>query len=334
MKKVAFAEDIEPSRQETRAKPSGTFQKKGLLEGQVHSNEYSSAIDSITSMLGCTDIRSLFRLMPALFDSVVKIELEIHKEHEPMRIGAVVDSERVYFTAQSNLDDPLEKTLVPLILTDSAEPRRIGDMHLLSFRPLRLNPLNPNDEAETGKVLDIFGSLVARTIDAKLDGLTALPQRKYFDRSLEEHAAAFRSEGRNFSLITIDIDHFKRINDDDGHMEGDRVLSSVARILHNGVRGRTDCMDMVFRTGGEEFAILLPDVGMVEASKIAERLRLMVKAHEFNVSHRVTCSFGVAEASEALDAASVGEEVCRLADDRLYMAKGNGRDSVFPRIDC
>jgi diguanylate cyclase (GGDEF)-like protein len=196
-------------------------------------------------------------------------------------------------------------------------------MHIMSFYPLNLG--GQTDDRETAKVLDVLGSLVAKTIDAKLDGLTALPVRKYFDRSLDEHIARFASEGRNFSLISLDLDHFKDINDKHGHSAGDLVLAALARILHNGVRARSECTDTVFRTGGEEFSIILSDVSRDEAARIAERLRNAIKVHDFGMP--VTCSFGVADILE-VPGETPGAAIYKLADDRLYIAKSTGRDSV------
>jgi diguanylate cyclase (GGDEF)-like protein len=327
MKRIAFAHEAAPPAAGHRPQQSGTFQRK-LLEGHALSEDYRVALEFVTEKVSCTDLRELLRLIPAVFESAVKVEIELNREPEPLRFGAVVDAERIYFTVQSNLDDALEKARVPLVIADGGEMRRIGDMHVLSFRPLSLNTANPNDGPETARVLDLLGSLVARTIDARLDGLTMLPQRKYFDRSLEEHAARFASERKNFSLILIDIDHFKRINDGFGHKKGDEVLAAVARILHNGVRARSECMDMVFRHGGEEFAVVLPEVSRSEAAGIAERLRAAIKAHDFGIGRAVTCSFGVADASESATPQAAAQEVSRLADERLYLAKRGGRDSV------
>ncbi len=330
MKRLSFAHGSDPAMGAQRNMPSGTFSRGSLVEPHPHSEEYRSAVDRITSKMGCTDIRDLFRLLPEIFDSVVKVEMEIDNHgSEPLRIGAVVDSERVYFTPTSNVNDPLERTVVPMVLKETHLTRRIGVMSVLSFHPLALNPENDNDRFETEKALGIFSSLVARTIDAKLDGLTALPLRKYFDRTLEEQVSHFRSEGRNFSLILVDLDHFKRVNDEFGHPKGDAVLSAAAMILHNGIRGRSECPDRVFRTGGEEFAVLLPDVPREEAAKIAERLRLAMKEHDFGLQRPMTCSVGLADASEVAGSADIGNALYHLADERLYQAKKGGRDSVI-----
>ncbi|MFN7990851.1 MAG: GGDEF domain-containing protein [Candidatus Micrarchaeia archaeon] len=322
MKRLAFVKGSEAS--PTERKPthsSGTFRS---TEDRVHSWEYSAAIDRITSKMDCTDMRELLRLVPECFKGVLRVEIELGSDKV---IAAYVEESKVVFTAPAD-DDRFVKTAVPLIIKHSGRVKQIGEMRIGSFYPLQLGKDNPNDKEETRKVLDILGSLVARTIDAKMDGLTALPVRKYFEHSLAEHVSYHLCEGRNFSLITIDIDHFKDINDTFGHSTGDTVLAGIARVLHNGVRARSECTDAVFRIGGEEFAILLLDVPREEAARIAERLRMSIREHDFGIGRPVTCSFGVADVKEVAPSISSGDDLFDLADDRLYRAKESGRDSV------
>ncbi len=337
MKKVSYASEEHARLSERTTGTSGTFLKNVLTESAQSSAAYSRAIERISSMVECTDMRDLLRLLPELFDGVVKVEIDILRmDSQPIQlINALVDKERVYFTGVSNREEPFAIKKVPMVLKHGEECTSIGDMHVLGFRPISLGPENPNDPAETEKVLGRIGSLVAKTIDAVLDGLTALPIRKYFDRSLAEKASRFAAEGRNFSLIIIDLDHFKKVNDDFGHAGGDRVLAETAMVLMNGIRGREGCIDTLFRIGGEEFGILLSDVSIDEAARIAERLRMAVKAHDFKLSEPgsgkprpVTCSVGVADVREVASSEDLAGAIYGLADRRLYQAKGSGRDSV------
>jgi diguanylate cyclase (GGDEF)-like protein len=275
--------------------------------------------------MASTDIRELLRLVPECFGGVVKIEISRGNE---TFISAFVQEDKVIFSGASHADESFVKTDVHLVLKDALDSRTIGNMRIMSFVPLSLDIHSPGDRADTKKVLGMLSSLIARTIDAKLDGLTALPVRKYFQRTLEEHVARFLSDGRGFSLISADIDRFKDINDEFGHDAGDRVLSAIGRILHNSVRGRSDCTDSVFRNGGEEFGIILSDASIYEAISIGERFRLSIKSHDFGIGRTVTCSFGVAEISEVSGAGDLGKALYKLADERLYQAKDIGRDSV------
>ena len=308
-----------------RLRPARGFAGREGLTELMHPEGYGRAIERITSSMACTDIRDLLRLVPECFSGIVKIE--IGRNGEQPFVNAFVKEDKVIFSGSSHAEERFVKTVVPLVLKDAVESRTIGYMRILSFFPLCFDIHSPGDRADTKKVLGMLGSLIAKTIDAKLDGLTALPVKKYFDRTLEEHVARFHSEGRNFSLIMTDIDHFKKVNDEHGHPTGDKVLASIARLLQNGVRGRHDCTDTVFRAGGEEFPILLSGVSLDEATRVADRLRFSIKAHDFGLGRPVTCSFGVAEFSEVSGASEPGKALYELADARLYDAKIE-RDSV------
>ncbi len=316
---------------------SGTFLRKELAETRPASEAYSRALELFSDRAACTDMRDLLRLLPQIFEGVVKIEIDLERPgSKPLQLmSAVVDSERVFFTTSSDRGEPFAARKVPLMLMHGDVATSIGDMYVLGFRPISLDPASPNDVVETERILERIGSLMAKTIDAALDGLTALPIRKYFDRSIAERSARFRTDGKAFSLILIDLDHFKKVNDDFGHPVGDRVLSETAAVLMNSIRGRAGSMDTLFRTGGEEFAVLLSDAPPDEASRIAERLRSGVKEHDYGLKdasgspRQVTCSVGVADVREVLGSADLSEAIYKLADERLYRAKKGGRDSVI-----
>jgi diguanylate cyclase (GGDEF)-like protein len=156
---------------------------------------------------------------------------------------------------------------------------------------------------------------------AERDWLTGLPNRRYLAREVGRHAAA--PGGGPFSLAVLDLDHFKDINDRYGHQAGDQVLMRVAALLLGGVRGE----DVVVRTGGEEFVLLMPDTDTAAATAACERLRLALRDETWDhicVGLTVTASFGVATASDASHLTVLAE----LADQRLYAAKRAGRDRV------
>ncbi|WP_370681778.1 diguanylate cyclase domain-containing protein [Comamonas sp. GB3 AK4-5] len=144
------------------------------------------------------------------------------------------------------------------------------------------------------------------------DPLTRLHNR----RGLESHLLPSGA----FSLILLDIDHFKRINDRWGHRQGDKVLAELACILQQHMRPS----DVVARLGGEEFALYLPGAPQPLAEQVAERLRQTIALHAFSDQMACTCSFGVAgfDTQVPFDAA-YGE-----ADQRLYQAKAQGRNCV------
>jgi diguanylate cyclase (GGDEF)-like protein len=129
---------------------------------------------------------------------------------------------------------------------------------------------------------------------------------------------------RPFSLLMIDIDSFKNVNDTFGHDAGDEAIRRISKVLCEGTRG----IDLAARIGGEEFAVLLVETNKEGAFEVAERLRAAIKALEIPRAGRVTASFGVAECpSDAQTAA----DILKAADIALYEAKRNGRDQVVAR---
>jgi diguanylate cyclase (GGDEF)-like protein len=161
---------------------------------------------------------------------------------------------------------------------------------------------------------------------AHTDGLTGLYNRRYFMELLNLEFQRSVRQNHTLSVLMLDLDHFKRVNDCHGHQAGDLALASAARILRNGVRGS----DLVGRFGGEEFAIALPETGHAEAMELSERLCQDIRAWVGDLDQgkvlKITCSIGVA--TWRPDTARPLDSVIRQADDALYMAKEQGRDRV------
>jgi len=162
--------------------------------------------------------------------------------------------------------------------------------------------------------------------EALTDGLTGLANRKFFDSEIKRIAQEAQEKGTVFSLLMVDIDHFKSFNDNFGHQIGDQVLRLVARTLTDGVKGR----DIATRYGGEEFAIILPDTPLHAGVLVGDSLRKAVATKDVinrNTGEklsRITMSVGVAEFNS-------GENISELierADAALYTAKHNGRNQV------
>jgi len=152
------------------------------------------------------------------------------------------------------------------------------------------------------------------------DGLTGLKTHRYFREALEGECRRSARTGRPFSVIMMDLDGFKRVNDHGGHLEGDRVLAAVATLLD----ARSRQSNVVARYGGDEFALLMPDTNTEQAEILAERLRTALEADHFLHAHGVTASIGVATFP---DHGPTPEEILRVADSGMYLAKhhnGNG----------
>lgn len=157
---------------------------------------------------------------------------------------------------------------------------------------------------------------------SRTDPLTSLRNRRSFDEDFVTRFEQARRYGRPIAVAMIDVDNFKRINDEFGHQDGDEVLQCVAKVL----RKCTRQTDLVARYGGEEFVIVLPEAPLFEALQFAEKIRSSVAVER--MPRRVTVSIGLAAMphSKFADAASL----LRAADEALYRAKHRGRN----RVEC
>lgn len=158
------------------------------------------------------------------------------------------------------------------------------------------------------------------------DPLTGVFNRRYLDRRLSEEVASARRYGLPLSILLLDIDHFKQINDRRGHQAGDHVLATLGKL----VAGELRESDILARYGGEEFLVIAPHTPLPGATEVAERLRKRIESHEFSPPDGpggigVTASIGVASLGEGVDD---GERLVRAADENLYRAKQQGRNRV------
>lgn len=156
---------------------------------------------------------------------------------------------------------------------------------------------------------------------ATTDTLTGLANRRAFEERLASECERASRHGRPLSLVLLDLDHFKGVNDAHGHPVGDRVLVELAARLR--LRARSE--DTLARMGGEEFAWLMPETEGPAALRAAERVRSEIAAETFAHGIAVTVSGGVCDLADARGAA----ELYRLADEALYWAKGHGRNQLW-----
>ena len=161
------------------------------------------------------------------------------------------------------------------------------------------------------------------------DGLTGANNKRSFDEELQREFHRFLRYGRPLLLVMFDIDLFKNVNDTYGHLAGDRVLSELGRLIGGAVRAE----DTFCRYGGEEFALLLPEMALADGIRFAERLRADVEAARFEfdgMTIPVTISGGVAGASSDMPGP---DRFVAAADELLYAAKRNGRNRIEPPVE-
>lgn len=188
------------------------------------------------------------------------------------------------------------------------------------------NALQGQLQQSSGEISELRGNLEEMRREAMTDGLTGIANRKYFDEAFRHAATAAMENGEDLSLLLLDIDLFKKFNDNFGHQLGDQVLRLVARALTDNVKGR----DLAARYGGEEFAVILPTTALKHAVIVADQIRKAVASKKIIKKSsgedlgKITVSVGVAQfvPGEPL------EDLITRADVALYAAKDQGRNRV------
>ena len=154
------------------------------------------------------------------------------------------------------------------------------------------------------------------------DEVTGLYNRRFFTMRLDEELARYRRFNHPASVVLLDLDGFKAVNDDLGHSVGDETLRDIAQILQKHSRG----INVISRYGGDEFAVLLVETSKAGARLYAERIRQVIGAFPFSHGKQVTASLGVASVPD--DEAATAEDLFRAADEALYSAKRAGKNQV------
>jgi histidine kinase len=186
--------------------------------------------------------------------------------------------------------------------------------------------------AQRVEVLEIICLAAAGRLELSLkaatDGLTGLYNHEYFQNILTKEMLQSRRQLRNLSLIMVDIDHFKKFNDNHGHQVGDLVLKKVAKSIQTVCRGS----DVVARYGGEEISIILPETDAERAVMVAERIRAAIASSSIQIdgqSLKVTASLGVSSLGDDI---ADSETLLRVADKALYTSKDLGRNRVTQAV--
>ncbi len=214
---------------------------------------------------------------------------------------------------ENNSVEKLQKAIKPVVVNIRAaldEQRKQFDSELNTM---------------TSLVSKMRRELVATRRDAEIDKLTQLYNRRAFDAALNRHVDLAELSGRQLTLMMIDLDHFKSINDCYGHPAGDALLAATANQLTRALPRKSDFLS---RFGGEEFAVIVFDVPEESATKLAQTVLKKVK--EMQVEHedhliQITCSIGYA----SLEPGESADELIKRADQALYAAKDAGRNCVI-----
>jgi diguanylate cyclase (GGDEF)-like protein len=216
--------------------------------------------------------------------------------------------------------------MVPLLVGDNV----LGVIRLNSQHPATYQEYDQDvlTTLANQTALALENALMVQQIQdlAIRDGLTGAYNHRFFQEKLEEELAKAERYNKDLTLLLLDVDHFKKFNDDYGHQEGDKVLRIVSEILQGTVREK---IDTVARYGGEEFTVILPECDGNAGKELAERIRKNVEGHLFKnkgkLIYRVTISIGLA--SYPFDSSNQGDLI-RSADQALYGAKKDGRNCV------
>ncbi len=230
----------------------------------------------------------------------------------------------------------LERTrAVPILLLADAEDRpRILRGLDLGVNDYILRPIDRNElvarvrtQLRRKRYADSLRENVQAAIElAVVDALTGLNNRRFLETHLAQALDKAAQKGRPLSLMILDIDHFKAVNDTYGHDAGDEVLKVFARRIKRVLRGA----DLVCRLGGEEFVVVMPDTPVPIAARVAERLRAAVEGEGFPIDAKgsrtitVTTSIGIAERGVEADA----DALLHRSDKALYASKTAGRNRV------
>ncbi|HET6612687.1 MAG TPA: GGDEF domain-containing protein [Kofleriaceae bacterium] len=205
----------------------------------------------------------------------------------------------------------------------------------LNGHPVAKEQLHDGDKIQMGRTTilkftyhdHLDESFARQMFDSALrDGLTGAYNKRYFSERLDSEIQFAHRHNTPLSLLFIDIDHFKEVNDDYGHLAGDHVLAELSRLIHGAIRHE----DVLARYGGDELAIILRAISLGEATLLGDRLRKSVSEHALTyggASLEVTISVGVACTRDA-DIES-DTDLIAAADDALYRAKQAGRNQVI-----
>lgn len=194
-----------------------------------------------------------------------------------------------------------------------------------------------NELIESKKLLEKYSNNLEEMVEQRTeilkwlsitDPLTGLYNRRYFIEQIELEFKRAKRYNRDLSLLMLDIDHFKSVNDNYGHQVGDIVLRKISSIIINQLRDS----DLAFRYGGEEFMVILPETKPDDAMNVAKRMKqeIMETEHSYrNMAFKVTASIGIVSIKDMLGKFETVDDIIKKVDDNLYKAKNSGRNTII-----
>jgi diguanylate cyclase len=244
--------------------------------------------------------------------------------------------DEILFTQDFTIDFRDKLQGVTAQLEEATEPTEIqkivsGLMHITVDAIHASEQLKTRLDETTSMSQNLQKELEKAQHEILIDPLTGLYNRKAFDRKILEYMKIYQDEGNLFSMMMMDIDHFKQFNDRHGHLLGDQVLKFMGSFLHKELKGK----DFAARYGGEEFIILLAGTSADNACAFANNLRKSISGVKLRhvrtdkILGRITISIGVS----AIRKGDTVESIVERADSALYMAKQNGRNNVKSELD-
>jgi diguanylate cyclase (GGDEF)-like protein len=287
----------------------GIFWKEGLL---IHLYQEESCLPSFTKEVA-ENIIKVFSIFGGESIDMTRLKFIVDKK------GANPDQKTGAKTAlKSHLTLPMavEGEVLGCISLDSEQPNAFDVQDLQFFSVIGY---------QIAATLKQFQKISSIKDQAIYDKLTNVHNRRYFDEKVKAETQKSFSSRTPLSLVMIDIDFFKKVNDTYGHHAGDSILSKIAFLLKNSVRKD----DTVARYGGEEFVLVLPGAKLEVTAIIAERIRRLVETTPFEIESgqiHITISMGISNIPT--HQAKSGEDLVKMADQALYKAKNEGRNRV------
>lgn len=257
----------------------------------------------------------IYRIFEVEFNKEMTLELFNDRIHPD-------DRQKVIDVYNNSIENKIPYTVIHRLITKDGRIKYIEEKGESKFDS------DGNAFMSFGTAQDVTENFELKMKLEKLalhDALTGLCNRLNFDERLQDEMNRTLRYGTHVSLLMLDIDFFKKVNDTYGHQAGDEVIKSIADTISNSIRKS----DYASRYGGEEFTVILPETDQTKAIELAERIRLAIEQKDFRISESVTIhltiSIGVGSSSERIISP---ELLIQTADGALYNAKENGRNQV------